>query len=170
MVETIAGSITVTIDLTNTNTVALSVIPDHVKKTYNIPFANGIGANKAEAIFHDTRTIAASSTDSLDLSGTLLDKFGTTVAFTKIKGIVVSAAPGNTNDVQVQSSVTNGMVNMFLATSDGVVIQPGGVFALTNPTAGGYGVTIGTGDLLDIINSGAGTSVTYDIIILGEIT
>lgn len=170
MAETLAGSVTVTVNMTNTNTVDLSTIPDNVKRIYNTAFTSGAGANKAEAIFHDTRTISASSTDQLDLSGALTNKFGTTVVFTKIKGIIVSAASGNTNDVHVKSTTTNGMVNMFLATSDGVVVQPGGVFALVNPTSGGYAVTAATGDLLDIINGGAGTTVAYDIIIFGETT
>lgn len=170
MPETLAGNVTVSVNLTNTNTVDLSIIPDNIKKTYNIPFTNGVGLNKAEAIFHDTRTIAASATDQLDLSGTLTNKFGTVVQFTKLKGIFVFAAPGNTNDVQVQSEAANGMVNMFLATSDGIVVQPGGVFLLVNPTSGGYPVTGGTGDLLDIINSAAGSSVDYDIILFGEIS
>ncbi len=94
MAETFSGDATINVNLTNTNAVDLSTILDNIKKTYNINFTNGTGANKSEAIFHDTRQIAASATDQLDLSGTLTNKFGTTVVFTKIKGIFVSAASG----------------------------------------------------------------------------
>lgn len=168
MSETLIGTVTITVDMTNTNTVDLSTINDNVKKAYSITYTSGTGANAAEAMFHDQRTITASSTDSLDLSGTLANKFGTTVVFTKIKGIIVSAASANTNDVQVTSSAANGFVNAFLATSDGVVVEPGGMFCLVSPSANGYAVTAATGDLLDIINSAGGTSVVYDIIIFGE--
>lgn len=170
MAEEFSGSLTISVDVTQKNTVDLSTILDNVKKTYSTAFTNGQGANKAENIFHDQRTVTASATDSLDLSGSLTNKFGTTVAFTKIKGIIVFAAAANTNDVQVQGPASNGFINWILAAGDGIAIQPGGVFALVNPSSGGYAITAGTGDLLDFVNSAGGTSVVYDVIIIGETT
>ena len=41
------------------------------KKIFQI--LDGIGAGKAESIFHDQRTITASGNEDLDLSGVLLD-------------------------------------------------------------------------------------------------
>ena len=38
---------------------------------------------------------------------------------------------------------------------------------LVAPGAAGYAVTAGTGDILKVANSGAGTGVTYDIVIVG---
>ena len=168
MSENFSGKVNLVVDLTQKNTVDLSVIEDQVKKTYGVTFTNGTGANKAENFFHDQRTITASSTDQLDLSGVLTNKYGVSLTFTKIKGIIISAAAANTNDVQMQCPAANGFLNWCLAASDGIVIQPGGFLAIMNPSSGGYAVTAGTGDLLDLINSAGGTSVTYDIMIFGE--
>jgi len=43
------------------------------------------------------------------------------------------------------------------------------MFAVYDPSAGGYAVTNSTGDILQIANSSSGTSVTYDIIVIGEV-
>jgi hypothetical protein len=126
--------------------------------------SNGTSANQASQQWHDTRTITASSTDSLDLAGSLTNAFGVTLTFTKIKGLFVRAAAGNTNDVQVTRPASNGLV-WFLAAGDGFKLQPGAWSCFYDPV--GVTVTAATGDILAIVNSGAGTSVTYDIWICG---
>ena len=136
---------------------------------FNVAFAkslsDGTGLDSADRIFSDTRTIAASATDSLDLSGSLTNAYGT-VTFARIKAILVKAATGNTNNVNVTRPASNG-VPLFLAAGDGIPVKPGGAFLWVAPDATGVAVTASTGDLLDLVNSGAGTSVTYDIVILG---
>jgi hypothetical protein len=57
-------------------------------------------------------------------------------------------------------------VPLFLAASDGIDVQPGGVFLWVAPTTG-VTVTAATGDILNIDNSSSGTSVTYDVVIIG---
>lgn len=133
---------------------------------YNKALTTGTGANQADRLFTDQRTITASSTDSLDLSGTLTDAFGATVTFARIKAVFVTAAAGNTNNVNVTRPAANG-VPLFLAAGDGVPVKPGGMFAWMAPDATGVAVTAGTGDLIDMVNSGAGTSVTYDVVVIG---
>jgi len=59
-------------------------------------------------------------------------------------------------------------VPLFLAASDGISVRPGGLFCWAAPDATAVAVTAGTGDLLAIANSGAGTSVTYDVVIIGS--
>lgn len=132
--------------------------------------ADGIGANKAESIFHDQRTLTASSTEDLDLSGVLLDVFGVAIAFSKIKTMIIAALAGNTNDVLVGGAAATQFVNWVSDATDEIVVQPGGLFVLHNPTAGGYAVGAGASDLLKIANSAGGTSVIYDIILIGETT
>ncbi|MCW2767774.1 MAG: hypothetical protein JWO11_3733, partial [Nocardioides sp.] len=83
-----------------------------------------------------------------------------------IKMIVVFAASGNTNNVNVVQPASNG-VPLFLAAGDGVAVKPSGMFVWYDPSAAGVVVTPATGDLLNLVNSGAGTSVTYDIHIVG---
>lgn len=131
-----------------------------------IALANGTGANQADLYWSDTRTIAASATDSIDLAGALGGAFGAAQVFARVKAIFVKAAAANANNVNVTRPASNG-VPVFLAAGDGLPVRPGGALLWVAPDVTGVAVTAGTGDLLDIVNSGAGTSVTYDIVIVG---
>jgi len=155
-------------ELTSTN--PLSTAKDNMVFTKSFAITDGTGVNKAESIFRDRRTLTASSNEELDLNGVLTDSFGATITFTKIKAIVISAASANTNNVLVGGSAINGFINWVSDATDKIVVHPNGIFFLMNPTSGGYGVTPATGDLLKIENSAGGTSVVYDIIIIGETT
>jgi hypothetical protein len=136
-----------------------------IKKALSL--ATGTGANQADKIFSDQRTIAASGTDTLDLNGGgLLDALGDAFNLARIKLLLVVAAAGNTNNVNVTRPAANG-VPLFLAAGDGLPVRPGGFFLWTAPDATAVPITAGTADLLDLVNSGGGTSVVYDIIIVG---
>ncbi|WP_328846121.1 hypothetical protein [Streptomyces sp. NBC_00258] len=130
-----------------------------------ISLGSGTAAQQADRLFTDRRTLAASASENLDLAGTLADAFGATLTFVKLKAILVIAAAANTNNVNVSREGTSG-VPAFLAAGDGVPVLPGGVFLWMAPGAG-VTVTPSTGDLLAVANSGAGTSVTYDVYLLG---
>lgn len=132
-----------------------------------INYANGTGAGQADLVYVKTRTITASSNEDLDLAGTLTDQYGATVTFARIKAIIVAAASGNTNNVNVTRPASNGLATGFLASGDGVAIRPGGMFCLAATDLTSYPVTAGTGDLINVANSSSGTSVTYTVIILG---
>lgn len=136
----------------------------------NFNFDNGTGANKARTVFTDTRTLAASATESLDLSGALTDAYNNVISFTKIKAIVFAADGGNTNDVIIGNAGANAFVALFGAAGNTstVVLKPGGMIAFVAPNANGYAVTDATADLLKVANAAAGTGVTYTVIIIGE--
>lgn len=129
-------------------------------------YTNGAGANKAQVVFSDTRSTDSTGED-LDLSGTLKDAFGQTLAFTKIKFISVQASSANTNNV-IMGAGTHPLANLFGdAASDTMIVHPGGIFAIVDPTATGYAVTGGSADDLMIKSSGTGT-VAYNIYVVGE--
>jgi len=130
-----------------------------------ISLATGTGAQQADQIFTDTRTVAASGTDPLDLAGSLTGPLGGVLTFVKLKAILVRAAAGNANNVRVNRPATNG-VPLFLAASDAIDVLPGGLFLWVAPGAG-VTVTAATGDVINCDNSGSGTSVTYDVAIIG---
>jgi hypothetical protein len=134
----------------------------------SMSLGNGTGAGKADRVFSDRRTLAASANEDLDLAGVLLDAFGSAITFARIKGLIIAAAAGNTNNVVVGNSTSNAWATLLGATST-VTLRPGAFFAVGTGTADptGYAVTAGTGDLLRITNSGAGTSVTYDLHLIG---
>lgn len=135
--------------------------------TKNWPLLNGVGAGQADRIFADTRPIAASGTDTLDLSGGgLVDLLGAVATFAKLRAVLVVAAPTNVNNVVVTRPAANG-VPLFAAAGDAVALKPGAAFLWVDPGAAGVPVTNATGDLIDIVNSAAGSSVSYDIVLIG---
>ena len=151
-------------DLTSALDLADASVPLNLTKT--IKLATGTGSDQADKIFHDRRTLAASATEDLDLAGSLVDALGATITFARMKALIVVAAAANVNNVNVIRPAANG-VPLFLAASDGVPVRPGGVLAWIAPDATAVAVTAGTGDLITFTNSGAGTSVTYDVVIIG---
>jgi hypothetical protein len=141
---------------------------DSASKNWSVSFTDGAGAGQANVVWSDTRTINASSNDDLDLAGSLTNALGSTV-FAKVKSLTVVAAEGNTNNVVVGGAASNTWIGPFADATDKVVVRPGGVYAISVGDAdlNAYAVTAATGDILRIANSGAGTTVTYDIVIIG---
>jgi len=130
---------------------------------------NGNGANQANELWADTRSIAASGSEDIDLNGGVSDIFGTAIAFTKIKGLVIVAAAGNTNDVIVGGAAANAISSIFGDAADTIKVKPGGMVALVAPNAAGYAVTAGTADLLKVANGGAGSAVSFTIVVIGVV-
>lgn len=131
-------------------------------------FSQGTGAGQADMIFHDRRNILASATDSIDLAATLVGPFGgTALTFARIKMLAVAPLATNTNNINVQRPSGATGVPLFLAISDGLVVKPGGLFLWYDPSAAGVVVTPSTGDIIEIVNAAGGTSVDYDLVIVG---
>lgn len=163
---TLSAKFVTSLVATLTNPLDLSTPDDSLDYVKRITLANGTGANQGNMMWHDQRTLAASATEDLDLAGSLTNAFGATQTFARIKAIIVYAATGNTNNVNVTRPAANG-VPLFLAAGDGIPVRPGGLFMWISPDATGVAVTAGTGDLLTFTNSAGSTSVTYDVILIG---
>lgn len=132
--------------------------------------ASGTGTSQNDRVFSDTRTLAASANEDIDLSGALAGKLvgnGATVVFAEVLAIMIKADAANTNNVLVTRPASNG-VPFLTAAGDGFAIPPGGAALFYWPGATGIAVTAATGDLINIANSAAGTGVTYQIVILGR--
>lgn len=156
----IAGELTAALDL--------EAVSSKLAKSLTLSLSDGSGANQASQIFSDTRTLAASTNENLDLNGPLLNALGQAVALTKVRFLAVFAAAANVNDVIVGGAASNGFISPFGAATDTVKVKPGGCFLLAAPDANGLSVTAATADLLKIANGGAGSTVTYDIIVIGS--
>lgn len=134
---------------------------------WSAPLTTGTGANQADKMYAASVTLGISSGQDIDLAGVLTDPFGVALTFVKLKAVAIKAAVGNTNNVNVSRPATNG-VPWFLAASDGFALGPGGIFLWVNPAAAGIAtVTAATGDILRFDNSGAGSTVTFDIVLIG---
>lgn len=132
---------------------------------------DGVAAAEANLLFSDTRTLAASATEDLDLAGALTNPLGVAQVFARIKAIFVQADAANTNNVNITRPASNG-VPLFLAAGDGIGLRPGETFGLLVGAADavGHAVTAATGDLLTFTNAAAGTPVSYSIIVIGAST
>lgn len=166
MPTTLRTIVTAQVETTFKNLLDLSTPLDALAKRQKIELDNGTSSNQADLCFHDQRTLGASGTEDLDLAGSLAGPFGASQVFVELRAILISAAAANTNNVRVSRPAANG-VPLFLAASDGIDVPPGGVFLWSCPADGKVTVTPGTGDLITITNSAAGTSVTYDVVLIG---
>ena len=131
-----------------------------------ITLTPGTSSGNADLIFMDKRTISASSTENIDLAGGLVDPLGATLTFVTVKAIYVKASSANTNNVVVGGAGSNTLLGIFSDATDKILVKPGGVFMWVAPATGATVTTL-TGDILLVANSSSGTSVTYDIVIIG---
>lgn len=163
----LTASIVAKLEAEHTNALDLGTATLPITRTARAIFADGVGANQANVLWSDTRTLAASATEDLDLAGAaLLNAFGVAAVFARLKAIYVKAASANTNDVIVGAG-TSGIVGPFASATDALVVKPGGFILLCAPDAAGWPVTATTADILKVANSAAGTGVTYDIVLVG---
>jgi hypothetical protein len=158
-----------------TTTKDLGVTPESVLPIFErIHLATGTGAGKADKLWYDERTLAASATEDLDLVGTLTDDFGVTFSPTKIKALWIKAASAdplvvaNTNDVIVGAASATQWAAL-LGTTGTLRLRPGAqiMLAAGKADATGYVCAAGATDLLKVANSAAGTQVIYQIAIVG---
>lgn len=131
-------------------------------------YTDGSGANQINAIWQDTRNISAASVDDIDLAGGLTDAFGNTLTLTTVKGIMIFAYATNGDNIKVGGDATAAFINWVDDATDEIIIAPGGVLCVVNPSAAGYAVTAATGDILQITNADGADAVDYDIILFGS--
>lgn len=126
---------------------------------------NGVVIDTADKIWYDRRTVNDGANDDLDLAGGITDAFGNALTLVKVKAICVTNRNTTAAENLVIGGGSNPLVNWVSAGGNAVVVRPGGVFLLWNPSLAGYGVTATTGDILRL--SGSGGNITYDIAIVG---
>lgn len=161
----------VTVSVRNTGTTDLSSPVDTLLKSYGVHLESGAGAGKADLVFHDQRTLSASSSETLDLAGSLANAFGAAQVFARVKAIIFKAAAGNTNNVIIGANASADFIGLLNAAGT-VTLRPGAVFAAFSGSADATGmvVTATTADLIKVANSAGSTSVTYDVIVIGNST
>jgi hypothetical protein len=160
----LTSRIRISVDALYMKQLDLGVAEDTFKYGKMITLLDGVGNGNADLLFHDQRTIAISGNEDLDLFGSLSNEFGVILSIAKLKALFIVAADLNTNNVRVTRPATLSFP-LFLTTSDAIDVQPGGAFVFIAPNAG---VTVSAGsDVVNIANSGAGTTVTYDVVIIG---
>lgn len=165
----LTSSIAMAVNATLTGTaMALGTPSSPVTLSRPVELATGTAAGQADKMYDAVRTIPASNNDDLDLAAVLLDAFGVAITFARIKGLFISAAAANVNNVVVGAAGANPWITLLNATGT-ITLRPGESFGCYSGVADatGHVVTGGTGDILRVANGGAGTSVDYSIVIIG---
>jgi hypothetical protein len=136
--------------------------PSELKRTINL--TSGVGANAADVVWSDTRTVTTAATDSLDLKGALVMADGSAFTPAKVRAIYISAATTNTTNLTIGADANSFL--LLADKTDAIVLKPGGVIFVADPSLAGYAVTAATGDIILVTNA-AGASATYSILIVG---
>lgn len=134
-----------------------------INQSFN--WLSGIVLDQADKVYYAKPSIAGSATLSLDLAGSLLDIFGDAFTPAKLKLLLLANALANVNTINLQRPAANG-VPIYLAASDGEPVHAGGFTFKKWPTLAGIPVTATSADLIDVVNTAAGT-VTPEILLIG---
>ena len=137
-----------------------------ISESASVEFADGTGADQANAVYVDAFSIATASNLDIDLAGSLVDPLNQALVFTAIKAILIEADATNTTNLTLGNG-SNPFVGPFGAGAQTLSIAPGGIVMLANPSAAGWAVSAGTADILRIANA-AGATATGRITLIGE--
>jgi hypothetical protein len=130
----------------------------------------GVGVNEADVAWSDTRLLVAGASEVLDLAGVLVNLYGETKTFAKIKVIKISTPENNAHNISVTRHAAQG-VPLFTVAGAGIILPPGGEFAMQCGGIGGLcSVVPGSADLLTLVNTGSLEAVSYSITIGGTST
>lgn len=166
MATTLSGRLSVSLAASLRNALDLSEPADIVSFMEAITISDGAGANAANQVWHDRRTLAASSTDTFDLAGSLTNQFGVTVAFARVKLLLIYNETGG-GQVQVRQAAANPMSTLFPGGGEGHVVNSPGLSVHWAGDATGWVVTAGSADAIRVVNLSGVLSAVYNICILG---
>lgn len=141
----------------------------NIAQTFGVSLVDGTLVGQADTSYWGLRPLAASASESLNLtSGALLDPFGQPVVFARLKVVIISAAIANTNNVLIGGAGGNTAPLLFNTTASVDVARPGGTKTWMVNVADAIGYPVGsTNNLLQIANSGSGTAINYTIVLIG---
>jgi len=135
---------------------------------YEKVLAQGVSSNKADLIYGDEHTLTATS-KTLVLTvaggGDLKDDLGNALTFVKVRKFILENLESSSGfDLEVGGAVSHAWLGLVKAADDILILEPGGIIAVTAPIDG-IPVGADTADQLKI-NSGA-NSVKYQVVIVG---
>ncbi len=139
----------------------LTTAKETIDITSTTALTSGTGASQANEFFSDRRT--TSGADNLDVVGTTLaNAFADNLALTNCKHLLV--LNNSTTATQLVTVSGTGLTNILGGTSPTIKVGPSGGFHWWSPLDGAD-LTAGTGDVITV--DGGGTSITYNIILVG---
>ena len=147
------GIFQILLNLREETALDLSNTIDQVNMTRGKNFGNGTGANQADTIWHDNRTLADGADETLDIfDGSLTKADGVALTMSKLKGIYIR---NNSTDANLEiGGAAATQLGLFADVSDILSLPPGGDFLMTAPDANGIDCT--TNAHLKIAHDGTG--------------
>lgn len=134
--------------------------------TVDLQLASGTGNSQCDLLYVADITLAASANSDIRLNNnSIADPFGAALTFVKVRGILIQAAAGNTNDVILKPAAANGFLGPFSNAAHTQNVKRGGTYLADNPVDG-WAVG-GATHSINLANSAAGTSVTFRLAIIG---
>jgi hypothetical protein len=167
----VSNPISVTVPWTFTKSNPLGNFQDNNSAVIKIDLENGELTDQVSEKFSYENTLAGTTSETLDLSGTLANSWGEIVSFARIKVILVAIKAGAAGAVlEIGGAGTNAWLGPFNTTTGVQRIRKSltqtSVYLATALDATGWPVTAGTADLLKINNLDA-AAITYRIVLLG---
>lgn len=157
----VSGTITKTINVSHTVDDTIDVPGVNIQSgTNSFPtltqtITDGTAANQANKVYRAYRSLAATTSETLDLSGSLTNFHGDTVAFTGIKSLTIAiVAPDGTKKLTVGNAASNSFQGPLSSSATQDVYSD---MEWKNWSAGGFPVANGSTDNLKINNPGAST-------------
>jgi hypothetical protein len=132
-----------------------------------VDFDDGNAAGQAQAWWHDTRTVAAGVTDSIDLYGTAMQgPFGDNVQAVTVRAVIIAIqTPDGTKKLQVGPQAVANAAQLWFGGTGAQAYATLTNFLAQFESYAGWPITAGTADLLAVKNP-TGVSVTYTIWVL----
>lgn len=164
MAETVLG-ITVKVEISGTilgSDGAKQVILANIAKS----FSDGAGANKVGQAWWDKTRNLDTTTENLDLAGTLATFNGDTLGLTDLKVLLIENKTETTGDDVILKNGASNPVGIMGGTNPTLPIGPGGFLLLVDPIDG---ITV-TGGSADTIGIETTDDVDYQILVVGENT
>ena len=175
MALTLTVGVTITGTHTPSTTPDLSTVQENIAYNARQAFTSGNTADTANVnnVWSDTRTLTGTTAETLDLVGSgvdgsttaLVNSFGSTLSFSKVKGIYIrnnSTTAGNVITVSGAGIDASNAADILGGTSPTVKIGAGGVFFWLDPLRGSDAA-----EAADALTLTPSASTTYDIIIFG---
>ena len=163
MPKTLSAGVSLAVKATYTNVLDLASATAELAKAFADALTSGTGADEGDLAWWSSRQVTAGTPDDLDLAGGLTDAFGATLAFARVKLLLVHNRDG-THALEI-GGATNAFAPWAGNAGDTLRVRPGGVGFLWAPDATAYPVTAGGADVLRI--AALSGSPAYDVVLLG---
>lgn len=144
----------------------LSTVTDAIALNLDDQFSDGTGLDQADIMWHDERTLAATS-ETLDVTALTRTILGSTntVNFARIKGLVIRNTTTTAGSkLTVGAAASNAWTGWTSVAASTLYVDPNGILFLWAPSATSW-VTSGSSKNIKI-DAGANT-IVYRIVIIG---